>query len=49
VGVLIRWLVRLLILELLLRRVVPIIWRKSIKSVAGEDKSHALEPLGTQS
>jgi hypothetical protein len=28
VGVLIRWLVRFVILEILLRRGVPIIWRK---------------------
>ena len=28
VGVLIRWLVRLLVLEVLLRRGVPLIWRK---------------------
>ena len=27
-GVLIRWVVRLLILEVLLRRGVPLIWRK---------------------
>jgi hypothetical protein len=30
-GVLIRWLVRLLILELLLRRVVPFVWRKYLE------------------
>jgi hypothetical protein len=28
VGVLIRWLVRFLVLEVLLRRGVPLIWRK---------------------
>ena len=36
-GVLIRWLVRLLILEVLLRRGIPFIWRK-YESVAREDK-----------
>ena len=30
-GILIKWLVRLLILELLLRRVVPFIWRKYLE------------------